>query len=55
MSWRDYYRLLEKYNGNLSKATKAEMKEAARGNPNDPVSARQLAEKKWAEREGVGA
>lgn len=55
MSWREYYTLLEKYDGDLRKATKTELKEAARGNPNDPASARQLAEKKWAERNEVGA
>ena len=50
MSWFDYYRLLEKYDGNLEKATKEEMAYAARCNPNNPPDARALAEKKWAEK-----
>lgn len=51
MSWRDYYRLLERYNGDLGKATKAEMASAARGNPNTPEAARRLAERKcWQDR-----
>jgi hypothetical protein len=49
MGWIDYYRLYVKYNGDLSKATKSEMGEAARANPNDPPSARALAKKKWDE------
>ena len=49
MGWFDYYRLLEKYNGDLEKATEEEMRSAFRGNPNDPPSARALAEKKWEE------
>lgn len=49
MGWFDYYKLLEKYNGNLKKATKAEMEHAFIGNPNDPFTARELAEKKWRE------
>ena len=50
MSWIDYYRLLEKYNGDLEKATEEEMDYAFRGNPNDPSSARALAEEKWKEK-----
>lgn len=44
MSWRDYYRLLEQYEGDLSKATPDELQSARLGNPNDPASARRLAE-----------
>lgn len=51
MSWFDYYRLLERYNGDLSKATDEEMKHCAKCNPSDPPSARALAEKKWQEKE----
>ena len=50
MGWFDYYVLLEKYNGDLSKATKEEMKYAARCNPNNPPDARALAEKKYKEK-----
>lgn len=49
MGWFQYYRLLEQYSGDLSKATKEEMDWAARGNPNDPQTARDLAEKKYRE------
>jgi len=46
----DYYRLLEKYNGDLSKATEEELYAAARANPNDPPSALRLARRKWDEK-----
>ena len=49
MGWTQYYNLLEKYNGDLSKASKEEMQVAFSGNPNDPESARKLAERKWEE------
>jgi hypothetical protein len=49
MGWLDYYHLLEKYNGDLKKAKTSELTQAAKNNPLDPVSARQLAEKKWEE------
>ena len=49
MSWINYYNLLEKYNGNLDKATEKELEIAAKWNPNDPVRARRIAEKKWKE------
>lgn len=49
MGWFQYYQLLEEHNGDLSKASKEEMNWAAKGNPNDPHSARALAEKKWRE------
>lgn len=47
MGWFQYYKLLEKYEGDLSKATRLEMKWAATGNPNTPEAARSLAEEKW--------
>lgn len=49
MGWVDYYKLLEKYKGDLSKATKAELRIAAGRNPDNPVDARKLAEEKWEE------
>jgi len=51
MGWFAYYNLFEKYNGDLSKATKEEMDFAYRDNPNTPPEARALAEKKWKERQ----
>ena len=51
MGWINYYNLLEKYNGDLSKATTQELGYAAYCNPNNPVDARNLAEKKWRENE----
>ncbi len=47
MGWLDYYRLLEKYKGDLSKATKDERDYARRSNPNTPHDALALAEKKY--------
>lgn len=47
MGWIQYYRLLEKYDGDLEKATGEELSWAARGNPNTPEAARALAEEKW--------
>lgn len=49
MSWLDYYRLLERYDGDLDKASRRELASAARGNPNDPPSALRLARQKWQE------
>lgn len=49
MGWMDYYRLLEKYDGNFKKASRQEKREAARANPNDPFSARMLATQKYRE------
>jgi hypothetical protein len=49
MGWLTYYNLLVKYNGDLSKATAEEMDFAWRDNPNDPSTARQLAEIKYAQ------
>jgi hypothetical protein len=50
MGWLDYYHLLEKYNGDLKKASTKELSQAAKNNPNDPFNARRLAEKKWQEK-----
>ena len=49
MGWKTYYKLLEKHNGDLSKATDKEMKFARKDNPNDPSSARAFAEERWGE------
>jgi hypothetical protein len=48
MSWLDYYELLEKYDGDLNRATQEEMLFAAKCNPNDPPTARTIAEKEYA-------
>jgi len=50
MGWFQYYRLLENYDGDLTKASMEEMAAAARGNPNNPPDARALAERKYAEK-----
>jgi hypothetical protein len=50
MGWYDYFTLLERHNGDLSKASVAELAWAARGNPNTPVAARAGAEEAWADR-----
>jgi len=47
MGWMNYYKLLDQYDGDLSKATRQEMDWAARCNPNDPPSARAIATEKW--------
>lgn len=49
MSWLDYYRLLEKYGGDIKKATAEEVRSAVRGNPNEPYAALALASRKFAE------
>lgn len=54
MSWLDYFALLEKYDGDLSKATREEMAFAAKCNPNDPPNARTIAEREWAIRKAKG-
>lgn len=55
MGWIDYYNLLEKYNGDFeSKATQKEKEFAARVNPNDPISALELARKKFKEKSARG-
>jgi len=48
MSWRDYYYLFEKYDGDLTRATGEELDCARRGNPNTPEDARRLAQQEWA-------
>lgn len=50
MGWFQYYQLLEVYNGDLTKATQKELEWAAKCNPNDPATARSIAEKKWQEK-----
>jgi hypothetical protein len=47
MSWQDYYWLLEKYDGDLSLATKAELKAAMDANPNTSAAAWNMALQKW--------
>ena len=47
MGWLDYYWLLKKYDGNLSAATPQELEAAARANPNDPESARRIAQEAY--------
>jgi len=49
MGWIDYYTLLEENNGDLSKAPENDLAWAARCNPNDPESARKVAEKIYKE------
>lgn len=47
MGWYTYYKLLEKYNGDLSKATPEEMDGAAKSNPNTPPRALEIAREKF--------
>jgi len=47
MGWYTYFKLLEKYHGDLTKATREERKNAALSNPNNPRSALALARKQW--------
>lgn len=47
MGWIDYYRLMERYNGDLTNATMQELDAAKRANPNDWRSAWQLAREKY--------
>lgn len=49
MGWFQYYRLLEQYKGDLTRASKMELEWAAQGNPNTPEAARKLAEEKYNE------
>ena len=49
MGWLNYYRLLERYGGDLRRASKEELREAAAWNPNTPGEARVLAERIYAE------
>ena len=52
MGWLDYSRLLEKYDGDLSKAAKEELAEAAKANPNNPPDALALAKEKYKLKKG---
>lgn len=47
MGWYKYYLLLERYHGDLGRATKAEMADAASGNLNTPESSLRIAEKMY--------
>ncbi len=47
MGWYTYFRLLEKYNGDLTKATNDEMKDAYLSNPNNPPRALEIAREKF--------
>ena len=47
MGWYTYYRLLEKYNGDLSKASDYEKKDAYLSNPNTPPRALEIAREKY--------
>ena len=49
MGWFTYYKLLKKYNGDLAKASKEEMDNAYKSNPNTPSAAMELAKRKYAE------
>lgn len=49
MSWIDYYRILKKTGGDLSKADPTEMITAARHNPNTPTDALNVARRKYDE------
>lgn len=47
MGWYEYYKLYEKYKGEIHKAKQDELDYARRSNPNDPITAREIAERKW--------
>jgi hypothetical protein len=47
MGWYTYFRLLEEYHGDLSKATEDEMKDAYLSNPNTPPRALEIAREKY--------
>jgi hypothetical protein len=47
MGWYAYFKLLEKYNGDLSKATDDEKKDAYLSNPNTPSKALEIAREKY--------
>lgn len=54
MGWYTYYKLLKKYEGDLSKATEDEMKDAWLSNPNTPPKALEIARGKYeAEKRGT--
>ena len=47
MGWYTYFKLLKKYRGDLSKATKDEIKDAVLSNPNNPWRAQEIAREKY--------
>lgn len=47
MGWYDYYKLLEKYDGDLKAASKEEMDFCARANPNTPMAAARIAMREY--------
>ncbi len=47
MGWYNYYKLLEKYVGDLDKASKKELREASLANPDNASAALEIAKKKW--------
>lgn len=47
MGWYTYFKLLQKYNGDLYKATDDEMHDAALSNPNTPPRALEIAREKY--------
>lgn len=53
MGWVNYYHLLEKYDGDISRATPRELAFAARCNPDNPPDALAFAQKKWDEHQKV--
>lgn len=49
MGWYQYYRLLDKYEGKLNKATKEELHQAKHVDESDSDSAKAYATSKWKE------
>jgi len=49
MGWLDFYFILEKHKGNLNKITINELRNAAKKNPNEPITALGLAVWKYIE------
>lgn len=49
MSWIDYYKILKKTGGDISKADPKEMIAASRANPDTPTDALNVARRKYAE------
>lgn len=50
MGWVDYYNLLLRYHGHIELATPGELRMAAHNNPNNPIDARRIANKKYQEK-----